>query len=757
MSTWRPSTAPHPAPSEPTDGCHHIGVLTSGGDAPGMNAAVRAVVRTALARGTRVSAITEGYRGLAIGDGLIREMDWSSVTGIMQLGGTVIGTARCPEFQQREGRLQAAANLVRHGIDGLVVIGGDGSLTGADVLRREWPDLMAELVATGRCTSDQAERAAALRIVGLVGSIDNDMAGTDMTIGADTALHRITNAIDAITSTAASHQRTFVVEVMGRHCGYLALYGGLAGGADWVIIPEAPAAPDWEDTMAAALDAGRASGRRDSIVVVSEGAVDHNGVRIDAERVRQALETRLGVDCRVTVLGHVQRGGSPSAFDRYMATLLGHRAVLELERYGAEPVVVVLRNGQIRTTPLMSAVEATRAIGAAMESGDRTRTADLRGSTFASTLALTTTLVQVAPRNDSSGPRRRIALLHGGGLAPGMNTATRVAVRLATDRGHEVLGVIDGFDGLVENRVRPLDWMDVSGWGSTGGAELGVARRDLSRRDLYDIARTLDEHHIDALIMIGGWSGYEAVHTLHTARASHPAFDIPLVCVPASIDNNLPGSSIAIGSDTALNGIVSAVDRIKQSAVAAGRCFVVEVMGRRCGYLALMSGLATGADRVLLHEDGVHLDDLRDELDRMTRAFADGKRLNLVIRNERANDVYTTGFITDLFEEEGGDLFTVRQAILGHLQQGGDPSPFDRILASRFAQTAVDWCDARLRDGANDAVFLGIVDGRPAATSFDRFDAMADREHERPTEQHWLPLQQVMTTLAHRPESTGPS
>ena len=217
-----------------------IGVLTSGGDAPGMNAAVRAVVRTGLRRGAEVWAITEGYKGMVEGGGAIRPLSWDAVGGILQQGGTVIGTARCPEFREREGRRRAAANLVAAGIDSLVVIGGDGSLTGASLFRQEWPELLAESVAAGTITPEQAAAHPALTIVGLVGSIDNDMVGTDMTIGADTALHRITQALDDLASTAASHQRSFVVEVMGRHCGYLALRGAIAGGADWVFIPESP-------------------------------------------------------------------------------------------------------------------------------------------------------------------------------------------------------------------------------------------------------------------------------------------------------------------------------------------------------------------------------------------------------------------------------------------------------------------------------------------------------------------------------------
>ena len=251
-----------------------IGILTSGGDAQGMNAAVRAVVRTALDKGAELYAIYEGYQGLVDDGDYIRKMDWDSVGGILQLGGTIIGSARCEEFRTREGRRGAAKNLIKAGIDGLIVIGGDGSLTGANVFRQEWPSLISELAEAGEINAEEAAAYPNLSIVGLVGSIDNDFSGTDITIGTDTALHRITEAVDAITSTAASHQRTFVVKVMGRNCGYLALMGALACGADWVLIPEAP--PDvenWQDVLAERLKAGRKAGRRDSIVIVAEARV----------------------------------------------------------------------------------------------------------------------------------------------------------------------------------------------------------------------------------------------------------------------------------------------------------------------------------------------------------------------------------------------------------------------------------------------------------------------------------------------------
>ena len=205
----------------------------------------------------------------------IKPLAWDDVSGILQRGGTVIGTARCPAFRERDGMRTVARNLVERGIDRLVVIGGDGSLTGTDELRREWRGLLTELVAAraahrrGRGAAPGADGRRAWS-----GSIDNDLVGSDMTIGADSALHRIIEAIDAISSTAASHQRSFVVEVMGRHCGYLPLMAAIAGGCDFVLVPESPPEDGWEDRMCAMLREGRAAGRRDSLVIVAEGAID---------------------------------------------------------------------------------------------------------------------------------------------------------------------------------------------------------------------------------------------------------------------------------------------------------------------------------------------------------------------------------------------------------------------------------------------------------------------------------------------------
>ena len=226
-----------------------IAVLTSGGDSPGMNAAVRAVVRMGIHCDCHVFAVFEGYEGLVNGGDMIRQMQWEDVRGWLSRGGTLIGSARSKSFREHEGRLGAAKNMVLRGIDALVVCGGDGSLTGADVFRAEWPSLLKELVDTEQLTAEQIEPHKVLNIVGLVGSIDNDLSGTDATIGCYSALTRIVDAVDDVFDTAFSHKRGFVIEVMGRNCGWLALMAAISTGADWVFIPEMPPKSGWEEVM----------------------------------------------------------------------------------------------------------------------------------------------------------------------------------------------------------------------------------------------------------------------------------------------------------------------------------------------------------------------------------------------------------------------------------------------------------------------------------------------------------------------------
>ncbi|EUJ17740.1 6-phosphofructokinase [Listeria aquatica] len=288
-----------------------IAILTSGGDAPGMNAAARAVVRKAIYEGLEVYGINYGFLGLVNGD--IHKLELGSVGDLVQRGGTFLYSARYPEFATEEGQLKGIEQLKKHQIDGLVVIGGDGSYHGAEALtKRGFPT------------------------IGIPGTIDNDISGTDFTIGFDTALNTVLDALDKIRDTATSHERTFIIEVMGRDAGDIALWSGLAGGAEAIIVPEVEFNMD---DIVGRLNKGRERGKKHSIIVVAEGVMSGNEF---AERLAQYGDYHA----RVTVLGHVQRGGSPTAFDRVLASRLGARAVdLLLENRGG--LAVGIRENKI--------------------------------------------------------------------------------------------------------------------------------------------------------------------------------------------------------------------------------------------------------------------------------------------------------------------------------------------------------------------------------------------------------------------------
>ena len=558
-----------------------LAVLTSGGDAQGMNSAVRAVVRTALNLGAEVFAVYEGYRGLVEGGDRIRAVGWDDVSRILNRGGTVIGTARCLEFRQREGRRTAVRHLVERGIDRLVVIGGDGSLSGANLLREEWPSLVEELVTEGAVDRETADRHPALMIAGLVGSIDNDMLGTDQTVGADSALHRIIEALDAINSTAQSHQRSFVVEVMGRNCGYLALMSALAGERGLRADPGMAPGPGLGGPPVQGPQ-GRAGRRAAQQHRDRRGGRARRGNKpITSDYVRRLLEERLGEDTRVTILGHVQRGGTPSAFDRSMSSMVGHTAAHEVLAATADstPPLVGTQGNRVVTAPLMECVTRTRELANRIAAKDFNMALMMRGDSYTEMINVFHSVSFALPSHRLQGRPYRIGVVNVGGLAPGMNAAAAAAVRLGLDRGQTMLGIHGGLHGLIEGDVQELQWGDVDGWTGMGGAELGISRRTPTVRDFYGIGRGLEQHQIDGLLIIGGWDAFEAAHTLRRERERYPAFQIPLILLPATIDNNIPGTELSVGADSALNMIVDSMDRVRQAGTASRRCFVVETMG----------------------------------------------------------------------------------------------------------------------------------------------------------------------------------
>jgi 6-phosphofructokinase 1 len=317
------------------------------------------------------------------------------------------------------------------------------------------------------------------------------------------------------------------------------------------------------------------------------------------------------------------------------------------------------------------------------------------------------------------------------------------------DRGHTVLAVRDGLRGLVDGAFEELDWMSVSGWVSQPGAILGTSWFVPGPEELPVVAAQLGARDIDALLVIGGWAGYETAHTLLRHAGVHPEFAIPIVCVPASIDNNLPASDMSIGADSALNSIMSDVDKIKQSAVGSHQCFVVEVMGHDSGFLALMSALATGAERAYLPEEGISLASLSDDVEALRTGFAQGKRRGVVLRAERADALYTTAFVAALLSHESGGLFDVRTAILGAVQQGGAPSPFDRIQATRLASAAVEHLIAESSADEPASVMVGLRQGKVAFTPLAEFLALADDGGQRPRGPvWWMALRPLVDLMA---------
>ncbi|PVU96566.1 hypothetical protein BB559_002343 [Furculomyces boomerangus] len=677
-----------------------IGILTSGGDSQGMNAAVRAVVRMAIFRGCEPFLIHEGYNGLIKGKDMISKASWEDVSGFLTTGGTVIGTARCTEFREYEGRQIAALNLIKTGISALVVIGGDGSLTGADNLRAEWPNHIADLLKKDLITKQMATDFSCLMIVGMVGSIDNDLATTDLTIGAVSALTRICEAVDALQCTASSHHRAFVVEVMGRSCGWLALSAAICTGADYVFIPEDPPnSSTWEKKLCTELKNRRDAGKKTSLVIVAEGAVDSELNPIKSEHIKDILTTRLNYDTRVTILGHVQRGGSPSFYDRYLGTVQGAEAIEAILKADASTpsLVIGILENKITAQPLKEAIKLTKQVANEIKNKNFSRALELRSTSFLNQLKSYKEVAAFHHADFGKVPenkRLNIAIIHVGAPAGGINLATRSAVRLCVNRGHTPMLVYNGFPGLMRGEISIADWMQVDGWTVDGGSKLGT-NRDQPDLGMGSVAYQMQKHNINGLIIIGGFEAYTALISLYENRKSYPAFCIPMVLIPATVSNNVPGTEISLGSDTAINFITSACDNIKLSASSnRKRVFIIEVQGGRTGYLAVMGGLAGGASCIYIPEEKISLNTLINDINFLKNRYKiewGQSQGRIALYNETSSKTYSLDVLARIYQGESESLFDARTSILGHLQQGGTPSPLDRIHGSGFAVEAINW------------------------------------------------------------------
>ncbi|RSL69174.1 ATP-dependent 6-phosphofructokinase [Fusarium duplospermum] len=761
-----------------------IAVMTSGGDSPGMNAAVRAVVRMTLHMNCDAYCVYEGYEGLVQGGDFIRQMQWDDVRGWLSEGGTLIGTARCMAFYERPGRLTAAKNMVLAGIDALIICGGDGSLTGADKFRAEWPSLLEELVQDGQLTASQVEPYQHLNIVGLVGSIDNDLTGTDATIGCYSALARICEMVDYIEATASSHSRAFVIEVMGRHCGWLALMAGVATGADFVFIPERPREHDWQEEMKVVVQRHRSLGKRKTIVIVAEGARDKDGTKIGAEEIKDLLadksEGGLALDTRITTLGHVQRGGTAVAYDRMLATLQGVeavKAVLDATPETETPFIAINENKIVRK-PLMKAVAETKELAKAVDAKDFEKAMSLRDAEFYDqwNSYMLTTNVMVDDQKLPEKDRMRIGFINVGAPAGGMNAAVRAAVAYCISRGHEPMAIHNGFAGFSRHHgdkpfgsIRPFDWLEVDGWASKGGSEIGTNRELPNESGMELIANLIEDYHFDALFIVGGFEAFHSISQMRKARDQYPSLCIPMCLLPATISNNVPGTEYSLGSDTCLNELVNYCDKIKQSASATRRrVFVIETQGGRSGYIATLSGLDVGASAVYIPEEGVSLEMLNSDVNHLKEVFKKDKGQSragrLILVNEKASKVYNAKLIADIIREEAHDRFESRESIPGHVQQGGVPSPMDRCRAVRLAIKCIQHLEGFGRNAHNhvkkdprSTTVIGIQGSEVVFTEMKELEETGtDWPNRRPKVAHWIGLSEVVNMLAGRPEYPTP-
>lgn len=753
--------------------------MTSGGDAPGMNGAVRAVVRMSLHMGCEAYAIYEGYEGLVQGGDLIKQMQWDDVRGYLSRGGTLIGTARCMAFFERSGRLKAAKNMILRGIDALVICGGDGSLTGADKFRSEWPSLLVELVSNGELKAEEIEPYKHLNIVGLVGSIDNDMSGTDATIGCYSSLERICHAVDDVFDTAASHQRGFVIEVMGRHCGWLALMASIATGADFVFIPERPPRVGWEDQMCSIVKRHRQLGKRRTIVIIAEGAHDVNLTKITPNQVKDLLSQKLKLDTRVTILGHIQRGGQACFYDRWLSTLQGVEAVnavLDATPETPSPVITI-RENKIQRSDLVEAVELTKTVSKAIEKKDFNRAMELRDSEFKEHYDqyMITTSTDHPRLRLPPEQHLRIAIVHVGAPAGGMNPATRAAVAYCLTRGHTPIAIHNGFPGLQRHHgdkplgsVREVKWLDADAWVNEGGSEIGT-NRGLPSADIKTTAECFELYKFDALFVIGGFEAFTAVSEMRRARVDFPSFRIPMIVLPATVSNNVPGTEYSLGSDTCLNTLVNFCDAIRQSASSSRRrVFVIETQGGRSGYVAAMAGLGIGALAVYIPEERVDIHTIARDIGFLRENFAHDKGASragkIILCNEKASETYTTHVIADMIREEAQGRFEAKSAVPGHYQQGGKPSPMDRVRALRMAIKCMQHIESFTGKSKEDimldemaAVVIGIQGSEVVFSAMGGEKGLeatgTDWKDRRPKNEFWYKMKDCVDILSGRPQA----
>lgn len=599
-----------------------LGIITSGGDAPGMNSAIWAIVKAAVRNGAKVLGIENGYEGLLTNT--IREIKEQEAYLHMQKGGTFLKSARSSEFTTADGLRKAVKTIKDQKIDSLVIIGGDGTMKGAGAIARECPDIS---------------------VVFIPGSIDNDIPGTE-SIGAATALHRIIEAVDCIESTMASHARGFVLEVMGRDCGWLALTGAFATDAAYVFLPEYPQEENWKETFQAAV---RNKKSQCSYVILSEGARYKDGSKVKGEDVCAAM-IEMGIDCRTVVLGHTQRGGFPCATDRLIAPALGVAAaeVALSSRAGAYAVYT----GENETEKVLDLfVCIGKCIQATAMLKERENPLKIRGKEFVEMYESFSIKGKTEPGN-----RNNYAVAMIGLLGAGAETVLSKMVEYGESSNRKIVN-ITRHKYFTKRTQKP--------------------KKSELEADLANLKEILQEENLTTLVLIGG------LDALLEAKRLSSVFE-NIYVIPCTVSNNVPGTSVSIGADTALDTITALCDNLKIE-ISRPVAYLVEVHGGACGYLSVATALAVGAIDCYFPEEAGVLIRLTRSLKALNNAFRKSSVAQLIIRGNGAMKGICNDTAAKILEVDGTKAYIVRQCTLGHIQKGNRPTAVDRLRAARTA------------------------------------------------------------------------
>lgn len=841
-------------------GVNRIAIVTSGGDAPGMNSAIKSIIRTGIKWGASVYGVYKGYDGL-INDN-IRKLSWDTETYNSSQGGTVLLSARSKKFMDMEGRKQAVLNMIRRGINCMVVLGGDGSLQGALTIEEEFKDHFRELIKEKKISIEEIRRLRSdrfrsrseteadgtsvgysdfygkpecykasptvyhglnpsnaggsdkdpsdfsgqeshacmeaqedrdieqyiydLKVVAIPATIDNDIYGAAVSLGQDTALYRVVESIDHLMSTMKSHSRAFVIEVMGRKCGWIALMSALASAADYVLLPEAPTS--WRTDMIETLKVAKKYEKPGVFVIVAEGAVEVDGTPISTSQVVREIDN-AGIEVRFLKLGHIQRGGPTSAQDRIHGTLLGIKAVEIMLGPIKEPTMISVFKDDFREISLKEVIEKNRLIEKLQEETRFEEVLIHRSNFFRlahsyfnkSNMSRINTLsgehvedcirsMDVSENDNESVCRacieeriesarvrmgagcpdeemnvrssssrdisRRVAsigILQSGQGSSGMNAALNSVVQYALAVGLKPYYIPNGFEGLLEDQVVEAKLYEFSSDVNNGGSAIGVSTcKDI---DVEMVKAKLEKFKLDALVVIGD---SKTLFVLEKIR------DVNIVLIPTSSSNNIPGIDLSVGADTALNIILKISDVSKLNSFAhKNNAFVIEVGGEHCGFLSLMGGIAAGAFDVFIPERKYLVTHLSEAAQRLRVRFRERPRRGIVIfRNEKTFCSMSTESFCKALKTDNEDLFETDYSVLGQLQQGSNPSPTDRINAMILGIKAVDLC--------LENCGVGVVGFLKDAVEFTKIEDVMDkldRKYIRVKDPHWLKYSHICRSI----------